>query len=228
METQQGTNSAALEAQNREAAALSAPPKSATATSTIFERLKVLEARNEIPLGSAERIYQQAQLGLEEQERASDINAREAERKHLLSVTTGRRAMGYALMGFSGLAILAVFFFSAAYLHELTELPKDFPQDRFWLLVGGRVIETIVTIYFLYQVLKASERMAMPYWWAERYPEVVRLMLGFEDMLTASSKSAEHVAKTIAPLAEPLAKLVDTATKLLDTLKDKAKPGEKF
>jgi hypothetical protein len=220
-----GKVSAAVEEQMREANALSAPSKSTTTIHSILDRLKLLETRGEIPVGLAERIHQQAQLSLEEQERAADISARETEVKHLQGVTTWRRRAGYILMGLAGAAIPVVFALSTYQLHKFTALPADFPRDRFWLLVGGQAIVTFVTLYFLYQVLKASERLAMPYWWAERNPEVVRLMLGIEDIITASSRSAEQIARVVAPLSEPVVKLVDVATKLLDALKDKVKPG---
>jgi hypothetical protein len=211
------------EEQAREADALSSPSKPAAIISSIHARLKSMEERGELRLGDAERIYQQAQLGLEEQERTADIQARKTEVKHLQGVTTWRRRAGYVLMGVTGVAIPGVFALSTWQLHEFTELRPDFPQDRFWLLVGGQAIVTFVTLYFLYQVLKASERLVMPYWWAERNPDVVRLMLGIEDMVTAGSRSAAQIAKVAAPLTEPVIKLVDVLTKLLDALKNKVK-----
>jgi hypothetical protein len=213
--------------QKREAEALSAQPRPDAIITPILQRLKTLEERGELTAGMAERIHMLAQLGLEERERESDIAARQHEAKHLQEVTTTRRWVGYGLLGFSGLAILGVFSYSAYHLHKFAESSKDLPTDRFWLLVGGQAVVTFFALYFLYQVLKAGERMAMPYWWAERHPQVARMMLGFEDMLTASSKSAEQVsgqtAQAVTALTGPLVQLVEVATRLLDALKDKAK-----
>lgn len=208
------------EAQKREADALSAQPDM---SSSVLQRLKTFETNGDLAPGMAERILSIVQQGREDLERKADIEARQNEAEHLQKVTTHRRIAGYVLLGMAGVAIPVVFFCSTHHIHKLTELPKEFPADRFWLLVGGQAAVTFFTVYFLYQVLKAAERMAMPYWWAERYPHVVRLMLGFEDILTTSSKSAEQAARVIAPLAEPLMKFVDVATKLLDALKDKVK-----
>lgn len=221
--TEDGSSSP--EDQKREADALSAQPRP-NVPSTL-QRFKELEERGELTAGMAERLHAMTQLDMETRERESDIQTRQRETTHLQDVTTSRRRVGYGLLGISGLSILGVFFYSAYHLHGLAKLPMDFPKDRFWLLVGGQAVVTFFALYFLYQVLKAAERMAMPYWWAERYPNVVRMMLGFEDMLTASSKSAEQIsgqaAQAVTALTGPLVQLVEVATRLLDALKDKAK-----
>jgi hypothetical protein len=205
--------------------ALSAQPPQNVGT-PILQRLKALEERGDLTAGLAERIHELVQQGWEERERESHIATREYEARHLQGITTWRRRAGYGLLGFSGLSILAVFLYSTYHLHGLASLPKEFPQERFWLLVGGQAVVTFFAVYFLYQVLKAGERMAMPYWWAERHPQIVRMMLGFEDVLTASSKSAELISgqaeQAVTALTKPLVQLVEVATALLDALKDKA------
>ena len=210
------------EEQRKVAQALSAP-SGLTEVPSIRERLKRLEDQGLLTEGQAERVYQEAKLGLEEQEQRAHAQERDKSQMHLQGITTWRRRFGYVLMAISGVSIPVVFFLSTAGLHKLTELPRDFPADRFWLLAAGHAVVTFVTLFFLYQVLKAAERMAMPYWWAERHPETVRLMLGVEDLVTVGSRSAEQMAKSAAPLVEPVSKLIDAATRRLEVLLDKQK-----
>lgn len=119
-------------------------------------------------------------------------------RETLSSITKFRRIIGYVL----GLASLGGFIFAGCltyqHLTDLTgntELQKSLPQ--FSILVSGHVAITVALVFFLYQMLKAAERMVVPANWVENNPQLMGAILDIKDPISSVPAILEGVAKVI-------------------------------
>lgn len=189
------------------------------------EYQRVLEERNslqaqldaqKVKRDDEERDYTKKQRDQLEKERV-------AERTAFSSITDTRRCWGYALKCVAILGVVAAVLISFSDLRALAEQAAqgEFNQgglgrERLWLFVGGHALITVAAIYFFYQLLRAGERLALPYWWVERNPDA-RMMLGVQDPASTIRKAAEEIgettAKTLAPLVDAVVKAATTVKK---------------
>ncbi len=143
--------------------------------------------------------------GYEPAESASPEDSEEALSQYA-QVLVERRSVGYAL-GLFGIIGLCVLLYSS-YSHigrvwALTsqELPTNVLKLMFAQLAAYAAV-TVAGVYFLYQVLRAAERMVLPGFWATRNVELARVMLGIQDPVRASSKAVEQSIEVASKLAE--------------------------
>jgi hypothetical protein len=127
-----------------------------------------------------------------------------------LAIANQRRSLGYALaggaiVGFIALVVWLVFWG----LPEIKPVPvadgTALQVPVFIAYVSGHVAITVACAYFLYQLLRAGERLSLPHWWIDKAIEkdgaILHAMLGVrtpaaevEAALTAVGRLAE-VAK---------------------------------
>lgn len=104
-----------------------------------------------------------------------------------------RANVGYLLGLASLLAAAAIIIYSFCSLSKLHLQQATEPGSTdsisvhvFYVQVGGHVLITVAAIWFLYQLLRAAERLALPRAWAQN-PEVARAMLGINSPLNEVS-----------------------------------------
>ncbi|MGA9525960.1 MAG: hypothetical protein WBV82_31160 [Myxococcaceae bacterium] len=121
-------------------------------------------------------------------------------------VLAERRAVGYALGLFGIVGICALLYGSYSHIERVWALTsQDLPTNVLKLLMAQLAAYAAVTVagvYFLYQVLRAAERMVLPGFWATRNVELARVMLGLQDPVRASTKAVEQSIEVASKLAE--------------------------
>lgn len=125
----------------------------------------------------------------------------------LSSITKRRRTVGYLL----GISSVAGFIFLAgltynhlAALAETKEIERVFAQ--FCVLAAAHVAVTLGFVFFLYQLLKAAERMVIPANWVENSPQLLGAILGIKDPISALPEVSEGIEKTVGAIS----RLVDS------------------
>ncbi len=119
----------------------------------------------------------------------------------LSGILNRRRHLGYflgflSILGFIVLAVATFMHLAEFRAPDLNEVP--FP--RFCVLVAGNVAVTVALAYFLYQMLKAAERMAVPAHWVERNPHLLGAMLGIKDPISMLPDITGAVEKALDPV----------------------------
>src|SRR5262249_51393908 len=113
---------------------------------------------------------------------------------------------GVAVSGFALLLTLGIYSFR--HLRELGgDAYSSLPARSFWLLVGGHAVVTVAFVFLGYQLLRAAERLILPYWWAESNPELTRLMLGVGDPMSTAVQITERAVAVVERVADPLISL---------------------
>jgi hypothetical protein len=116
-------------------------------------------------------------------------------------IGTARRKVGYWLGGLTIVAIGALGGWSLTELHAM-QVPVTWIEEKFaFAVIGGHAVITVALIYFLYQVLRIAERLALPYWWVDKDPSPVRTMLGVRDPVSAVMKITRELASAARALA---------------------------
>jgi hypothetical protein len=173
----------------------------ATAAASAAEQIR------ETSKAMAERLKKQREdqlrQALEHQQRQSyEEILRENERNRFSDVEHGRRVLGYWLGGLSIAMVLGLLVFSYISLHRYFLAPTNGYEERFlWVIVAGHSIITIAGVYFAYQLLKASERLIFPAWWAKSSRRLMAAMLGIRDPFTTGAKTFRKVAENVASKA---------------------------
>lgn len=153
----------------------------------------------------------QPQTSSSTQAESNDPERRELakeDRERFRRLIDSRRRIGYgvALTAFGLLAGLGAYSF--IHLRELAgESYASLPTRSFWLLVGGHAVVTVAFVFLGYQLLRAAERLILPYWWAESNPELARLMLGMGDPLSTAAQTAERTIAVVERVADPILNL---------------------
>jgi hypothetical protein len=122
--------------------------------------------------------------------------------RHLID---SRRWIGYGLALSAFALLIALGLYSFQHLRELgSERYAAVPARTLWLLVGGHAVVTVAFVFLGYQLLRAAERLILPYWWAESNPELTRLMLGMGDPLSSALQTTERVVSVMERVTDPL------------------------
>ncbi len=107
---------------------------------------------------------------------------------------------GLSLLGFVGVAILVF-----AHLEGLLAL-KDLSDRVFITYVVGHAVATVAIVWFLYQLLKVSERMTLPSYYVDQVissePSFLRALLGVEDPTAGVKNLTAPVAALVKAAAE--------------------------
>ena len=91
-----------------------------------------------------------------------------------------RATIGYWLGAAALGAALGLAFYSFCSLNRMETAfagDKPPPLEAFYVTVGGHAVVTIALVWFIYQVLRAAERMALPRHLAND-PDIARTLLG--------------------------------------------------
>lgn len=124
---------------------------------------------------------------------------REEERTRFGGVETFRRRLGYGLGLVSILLMVGLVGFSFWSLHSYLQKPTNGFEEHFtWLLVAGHAVITVAAAFFSYQLLRASERLSIPAWWAKGDSRLMGAMLGIESPISKAMKAAEKLVSTTA------------------------------
>jgi hypothetical protein len=111
-----------------------------------------------------------------------------------------RRTVGYGLGAFAILAIGGLGWWSFKALHSM-KAPTTWIEEKFaFAVLAGHAVITVALIYFLYQVLRIAERLAVPYWWVDKDPSPLRTMLGVRDPISAVTKLLRELLGTLKSL----------------------------
>ncbi|WNG41533.1 hypothetical protein F0U61_53530 [Archangium violaceum] len=130
--------------------------------------------------------------------RVAELKTSLDERNVLERVLTRRRHIGYGVgaAGCLGLGGLGIYSFDS--LHSLIRWPlSSLPPSLFWALIVGHALITMALVFFCYQLIRAAERLMLPYWWVEKHPEAAKAMLGMMDPVSTFTKATEHVADVV-------------------------------
>jgi hypothetical protein len=116
-----------------------------------------------------------------------------------------RRAVGY-MLGLFGVAGMCVLLYSSySHIERVWPVGQALPDNVLTLVLGQLAAYAAVTIagvFFLYQVLRAAERMVLPGFWATRNVELARVMLGLQDPVRSSTRAVEQGIEVAAKMAE--------------------------
>jgi hypothetical protein len=138
----------------------------------------------------------------EAQGRIEQLTASLAERAAFEKVLNMRRRIGYGT-GFVGVAsLIALGIFSFASLHSIVDdAISKLQPSFFWALILGHALITVALVFLCYQIIRASERLMLPYWWVERHPDTAKAMLGVMDPVSTVTKVAEQLADAAGKVA---------------------------
>jgi len=118
------------------------------------------------------------------------------------AVAKHRRWAGYVLGLGSMAAIVYLAVRSFAALDQLLKPAPVTPEQ--WrtanILIVAHAVVTVALIFFAYQVLRAAERLALPWWWAERHAETAKIMLGIKDPVSTAAKVLDTAVETLSKL----------------------------
>ncbi|WP_373047165.1 hypothetical protein [Vulgatibacter sp.] len=109
--------------------------------------------------------------------------------KDRIAIGQFRRRAGYAMSWVGSgliLAVLGIALLKAdSYLTEWMDADTDLVHLCIRLGAHGTI--TFALVFFLYQIVKAGERMALPYWWVSDVRDVdfIRAMLGIKTPVSA-------------------------------------------
>lgn len=125
------------------------------------------------------------------------------EQERFVDVLTRRRRVGYVLGSLSISMLVAIAILDFVALHWWIPVPENaFQERRVWLIVAGQSVVTIAVVYFAYQLLRAAERLVMPYWWVERHAAAARLMLGVPDPASVPARLLREIRELLTAVGE--------------------------
>ncbi|HZH04964.1 MAG TPA: hypothetical protein VEY30_14360 [Myxococcaceae bacterium] len=104
-----------------------------------------------------------------------------------------RRLLGYGLGGAAIVGVLGLSLYSYCALSGLKVPTNPWEAQLLWIHAGGHAAIAVGLVYFCYQLLRAAERLALPYWWVSENPDVARVLLGIADPLSSLKKLASAV-----------------------------------
>jgi hypothetical protein len=122
-------------------------------------------------------------------------------------VSPARTRIGMALVALSIIGYVGLVVMVLCDLGELLKKdPAALPMERFVIFIGGHVGITITAAWFLYQLLKAAERMMLPSYYVDqvlsREPWFLSHLLGIKGPTTQlkSVKEMLEMAKDLRAL----------------------------
>jgi hypothetical protein len=151
-----------------------------------------------------------------------------------LGIEDRRIKFAYRLGGAGMLCILILLIISFLVLHYGFADPgkdrdfKDVSALRWtyifsFVKAGTHAIITIATIWFFYQIVRAAERMALPWHWMSSHPETARALLGIQDPSRAALRATKDVLRAAEGVVD---KTVDRVAKLTGAAKKIKEGGE--
>lgn len=121
----------------------------------------------------------------------SDLGARTSEREHTVSQ---RRRIGYSL---GAISLLGFGCLTRSVFGHLENLPKLETPEQFYVYVVAHAVVTAALVWFLYQLLKAAERMLLPVHYIDQVlfndPALLRALIGVQD----TTAGLKEVAKLL-------------------------------
>lgn len=134
--------------------------------------------------------------------RIAELERSLQERKDFIRIINLRRYIGYVLGVAGMLALLAIGKLSFVSLHDMARPPfSGLPTSLVWAIAVGHALITVALVFFCYQLIRAAERLILPYWWIEGSPETARLMLGVTDPVSSAMKLTEQMVDTAGKIA---------------------------
>jgi hypothetical protein len=128
-----------------------------------------------------------------------------------LDVLKGRRQIGYAIGCLGILGIIATLAVSLWSLHVLAEPTKEFEVFAY-VKMGAHAVLTVAAVWFCYQMLRAAERMVLPYWWVRYNTDAVRVMLGIRDPWRSAMRAGEQMVELGSKAAQQAVGIVGAVT----------------
>ena len=131
----------------------------------------------------------------------------DADRNELRAALLHRMWFGYGVGGLAIVAFVALTGWSFIHLGDLARAPFDTMElQRLGILVGGHVLITFAVALFIYQMLRAGERLSLPHTWVQQVlgsdPTFLRALLGVRNPLALAEKIAEKQIKMAGEIAD--------------------------
>jgi hypothetical protein len=129
--------------------------------------------------------------------------------KERLDLLNDRRWIGYVL---GALSIASIVYALCSTMKAVGALPEPAAGKEVFAYVrmGTHAVVVVAWVWFSYQMLRAAERMILPYWWLRQNLDSVKLMLGISDPWRAALKASEEILEVTAKATQAAAKTVDT------------------
>lgn len=115
---------------------------------------------------------------------------------------------------YSALGILLFLFVIEHVFSELHQLhvPPDSATPVYvhpfaYVKFGAHAAVIAVLVWFSYQLLRAGERLMLPWWWASTNIEVARAMLGISDPFRAAARMSIKMARDILSVVKEAVKV---------------------
>lgn len=140
----------------------------------------------------------------------------EEERQARRRADSTRATLGLAVGACSILFFVLLAIVSFVHLHQLLDQKTSGIEGaRFFVFVGGQALVTMALVWFLYQLLKAAERMLLPSHYImqvlARDPGFVRALIGVQD----PAVGVKTAGQALESLTGPLGKLTESVSSLV-------------
>jgi hypothetical protein len=124
--------------------------------------------------------------------------AEKAEQSEAIAQLKRRHCVGYGVGALALVAAAVLAWHSFCGLSRIAKAWADSkaPLPVFYVNAGGHVVITIAVVWFIYQVLRAAERMVLPSHWANDV-EMARTLLGIASPHQESLKILEKTLRTV-------------------------------
>jgi hypothetical protein len=128
-----------------------------------------------------------------------------------LDVLNQRRCVGYAIGIIGILGVSGILVFSVWSIHSMPEPSPGMVWFEYGRL-GAHAVLMVAAVWFCYQLLRAAERMLLPYWWVRYNTDVVRMMLGIADPWRSAMKAGEQLVELSSKATEQAVGIVGAVT----------------
>lgn len=137
-------------------------------------------------------------------QKAPDLQTAETVQKDRINI--GR---GYAAAG--GAIILLTLWHVLGELHSI-QLPPDTDKvvhlhPLAYLKFGGHAVVVGLFVWFGYQLMRAGERLMLPWWWASTNIEIARAMLGMSDPIRSAVRMTSKMAREVLEVLKEAVKV---------------------
>ncbi|MGZ3457242.1 MAG: hypothetical protein ACXU86_01935 [Archangium sp.] len=113
-----------------------------------------------------------------------------------------RRQLGFFVGGFAISSVVVLGVWSFYSLHAIFAPSNQIQLSFVIVRCVAHAIITIALVFFCYQLLRAAERMMLPYWWASEKVEVAKVLLGIEDPVSTATKLLEKASDAVKAAKE--------------------------
>lgn len=125
-----------------------------------------------------------------------------------LDLLKTRRRIGYVLGALSIISLVCALRATLIGVMEM-QVPAPGTETFAYVRMGLHAVVVVAWVWFSYQVLRAAERLIIPYWWLRQNIDAVKVMLGISDPWRAALSAAEKVVDIGTKAAQAAAKLVE-------------------